>query len=87
MHTSCNTALQLHMLHFIDLVMIGPLNMAYPSGCQHTTFILSRLRPYPMRGHELLFVCCILSPVSNQRLVQVDMMLWAAASEGPHHDR
>ncbi len=50
MHTSCNTALQLHMLHFIDLVMIGPLNMAYPSGCRHTTFVPVKAKALPHEG-------------------------------------
>ncbi len=30
--------------------------MAYPNGWQHESAFLSGLRPYPMRGHWLLWV-------------------------------
>ncbi len=70
MHSTCNTALQLHMLHFIDLVMIGLLYMAYPDGCQHTIFIPAEAKALPHEGASAL-VCCIPSLVSNQRLPHV----------------
>jgi len=38
-----------------DLVLIGLLYKAHPNGCQHRLQILPRLRPYPMRGHRLLW--------------------------------
>jgi len=31
------------------------LYMAYPDGCRHKTIFLPRLRPYPVRGHRLLY--------------------------------
>ena len=66
------------MHHFIDLVMIGLLYMAYPNGCQHTIFIPAEAKAVPHQGASLL-VYCIPSLVSNQRLVQVNVTLRAAA--------
>ncbi len=40
---------------FISLVMIGLVNKAYPDGCRHKFTFLPRLRPYPVRGHRLLY--------------------------------
>ena len=85
MHSSCNTALQLHMHHSIDLVMIGLLYMAYPNGCQHTIFIPAEAKAVPYQGASLL-VYCIPSLVSNQRLVQVNVTLRAAALGGSLYD-
>lgn len=85
MHSSCNTALQLHMHHFIDLVMIGLLYMAYPNGCQHINFIPVETKAVPHQG-SLLLVYCIPSLVSNQRLVRVNVTLRAAVLGGSLYD-
>ena len=33
---------------------------AHPDGCQHRLQVLLRLRPYPIRGHGLLYMYAIL---------------------------
>ena len=57
MHSTCKLAVSLHMLHCIDLVVIGLLYMAYPNGYQHTMFIPAKAKALP---HEwaLAHVCC-----------------------------
>ncbi len=50
--------------HFHNLVLIGLLYKAYPDDCQHRLEILLRLRPYPMRGHQLLCSLFVLIVVS-----------------------
>ena len=75
MHSTCNTALCQHTLHLIDLVTIALMYVAYTDDCRHTLFIPAEAKAYPMRGHRLLFVCCMLLLVSNQRLMQVAVML------------
>ena len=37
-----------------DVTLIGILYNAYPDGCQHRLHVLLRLRPYPVRVHQLL---------------------------------
>jgi len=54
---------------YLYLVMIGLLYKAYPDGCQQ---VLLRLRPHPMRGHQLLSLSiinlhhCMPSPHTKQ---------------------
>lgn len=40
----------------IDLVAIGLLYRTHPNGCRRKFVLLSKLWPYPVRGHGLLFV-------------------------------
>ncbi len=47
-----------HVYHHVinlDSVVIGLLYTAYPDGCWHQFTFLPRLRPYPVRGHWLLY--------------------------------
>ncbi len=38
----------------LDLFVTGLLYMAYPDGCWYETTLLLRLRPFSVRGHQLL---------------------------------
>jgi hypothetical protein len=43
----------------LGLVVIGLVYKAYPDGCRHKYTFLPRLRPYPVRGHQLLRRCSL----------------------------
>ncbi len=62
----------------ISLVVIGLVYKAYTDGCRHEYTSLPWLRPYPVRGHRLLWgylcahdllnICCFL-PEQQQYIV------------------
>ena len=53
-YTKTHTVRSHHVKDF-KLILVGLLYKAYPNGCQHRLQVLLRLRPYPMRGHQLLY--------------------------------
>ena len=62
----------------------GSLHMAYPNGCRHNVAFLLRLRPYPMRGHELLRQALML--MFNERCWSMSEMQQAVSSCRVHNN-
>jgi len=49
------TVCELLLVYDVTSVMTGLVYKAYPNGCQRKYTFLPRLRPYPLRGHWLLY--------------------------------
>ena len=71
------------MTLLISLVAIGLLYMAFPDGCQCKLTLLPRLRPYPVRRHQFLFMtlppsaeCIACDPYKQRRAWEAQIGFW-----------